>query len=1153
VSDISGIPIFNVNSSGLVTVDGPFTQTGGGATTLSGALNVDGVSTLANVGYLGDGLGSVQYTLQSANNGLATIDFGDAADSNIGRLSYSHVDDSFSIRTNNTTALTLDSSQNATFASGILLSQVTGRAIIVGGDATLDAADASIYLGNAPSSYGFDITYKGTGSGNTNSLDIVSTNAGSPVTALSILQDGNSTFATKAFSAATSSGDASSTLTTKGYVDGLITGATIYRGAWDPSNGGYGSPALNGVTQTSGYYYICSAAGAAEPNGTGTEPDTWAVGDWVIYNDVSGTGQWQKIDNSSVLSGVGTGQTVALWEGAGSVTDSDTLGNAPITVSGSNVGIGTTSPAKQLVVRGSAPWIRIEEDSVSNKRLDLWVDPTSAIGYIGANQSAQQLSFQTASSDRIRILNNGNVGIGTISPSEKLEVAGKVYIESQGVNWNQITPGLVRGALHLDPAGSAADNTGNAITFGASDRLGGTNAQAGIYTRSDGAYGTKMYFATTDDYSVGSKTGMMIDYNSNVGIGTTSPRGKLDIVGNTDDDTDFLTIQDNDTSAGSHRPSIRFRSNTAQIGQIVSLDNSMRFSVGTTEDSLLEITSSGNVGIGTATPLQPFQVDAGSNIASFRSVGTGQNNKELLIQTGGDRVVLDAKNADDGTAASLAFELGNSEKARLTTTGLGIGTTSPAAKLHVDGTAIFDTQTGAQPFYITRDGVTNQALKIHVDDAAAIFESIQDEAADNYGAFQFILDTGVTEPYFDVRKGASLANTLFRVDGNGNVGIGTTSPAYPLEVQSGGVGTVLRAGAAFVSIDSAGTALSPSLVFNGDTNTGIFRPSSDVLAFSTASTERMRIDPNGNVAIGATIPGAKLHVRDSSSPNVLALIRVQGGTTSGYAEFGSQSNYARILSNSNLTYAATYGVSYFYVNGSAAATINSTGMGIGTTSPGAKLDISGSTGESIRLSTSYPSDRSARGGIKWRDATNETAGIWTEYDGAAVSINFGNMYNSGYQTNTSMIIRGNGRVGIGTDQPEVSLDLNNTDAIKVPAGPTSLRPTGILPGMIRYNTTTSEFEGYSGVLNVSGSWGALGGGGGGGLPTKTVDAFTGSGQGSINLSVEASNKNYIDMYIDGVYQSKATYSIATVGVISVLTLNSGTFPTGVSIETVTTT
>ena len=156
------------------------------------------------------------------------------------------------------------------------------------------------------------------------------------ITATGDIAARDATLSGQGFSAATSSGDGSSTLTTKGYVDSLITGATIYRGAWDPSGGGYGSPDLSGVTQTSGYYYICSAAGTAEPNGTGTEPDTWETGDWVIYNDVSGTGQWQKIDNSSVLSGVGTGQTVALWQGASSVTDSETLGNAPITVSGNN-------------------------------------------------------------------------------------------------------------------------------------------------------------------------------------------------------------------------------------------------------------------------------------------------------------------------------------------------------------------------------------------------------------------------------------------------------------------------------------------------------------------------------------------------------------------------------------------------------------------------------------------------------------------------------------------------------------------------------------------------------------------------------------------------------------------------------------------------
>ena len=73
------------------------------------------------------------------------------------------------------------------------------------------------------------------------------------------------------------------------------------------------------------------------------------------------------------------------------------------------------------------------------------------------------------------------------------------------------------------------------------------------------------------------------------------------------------------------------------------------------------------------------------------------------------------------------------------------------------------------------------------------------------------------------------------------------------------------------------------------------------------------------------------------------------------------------------------------------------------------------------------------------------------------------------------------------------------------------------------------------------------------VATKTVNTFTGSLQSFIDLTVEASGVNYIDMYIDGVYQAKATYTISTVGVISRLTLVSGTFPTGVSVETVTTT
>jgi len=124
----------------------------------------------------------------------------------------------------------------------------------------------------------------------------------------------------------------------------------------------------------------------------------------------------------------------------------------------------------------------------------------------------------------------GDVGIGTTSPIEKLQVEGKVYVQGNGQNWNEATPGITRGSVHFDPGTNVA-NAGNALTFGASDSPGapteGSTAQAGIYTRSDGTYGSKMYFATSDSYASGSKTRVMIDYNGRVGIGTTSPVAKL--------------------------------------------------------------------------------------------------------------------------------------------------------------------------------------------------------------------------------------------------------------------------------------------------------------------------------------------------------------------------------------------------------------------------------------------------------------------------------------------------------------------------------------------------------------------------------------------------------------------------------------------------
>lgn len=112
----------------------------------------------------------------------------------------------------------------------------------------------------------------------------------------------------------------------------------------------------------------------------------------------------------------------------------------------------------------------------------------------------------------------------------------------------------------------------------------------------------------------------------------------------------------------------------------------------------------------------------------------------------------------------------------------------------------------------------------------------------------------------------------------------------------------------------------------------------------------------------------------------------------------------------------------------------------------------------------------------------------------------------------------NGKVGIGDSTPSVSLDINATDAIQMPAGTTAQRPTAAA-GMFRYNTTDGKFEGYTT------EWGEIGGGGG----TLEVDQQTFNGDGStvaFTLSTTCESENNLQVYIDGVYQSKNNFSVS---------------------------
>jgi hypothetical protein len=309
--------------------------------------------------------------------------------------------------------------------------------------------------------------------------------------------------------------------------------------------------------------------------------------------------------------------------------------NLNIDASG-NVGIGTTNPSGKLEIKassfagtirfrqpdGNAPFVSstagtamVFQTYTGTDKAAIYVDNSGNFTIGGANIHLDGV----VSGDRFKALNGGALTSPSIQLDDTTGDESGLYLPATN-NIGIITDRLER--VRIDGSGNVGIGTNspsangskttlhiNSDTNGAAIRL--SQASNSSLIRYDNTNGLKVGTIASKNLSfeTADTTAITIDTNQNVGIGTTSPRGKLDIVGNTDDDTDFLTIQDNDPTAGSHRPSIRFRSDTAQIGQIASLDNGMRFSVGTSEDSLLEIKSGGYVGIGTTNPCSKLEVN----------------------------------------------------------------------------------------------------------------------------------------------------------------------------------------------------------------------------------------------------------------------------------------------------------------------------------------------------------------------------------------------------------------------------------------------------------------------------------------------------------------------------------------------------------------
>jgi fibronectin-binding autotransporter adhesin len=517
-----------------------------------------------------------------------------------------------------------------------------------------------------------------------------------------------------------------------------------------------------------------------------------------------------------------------------------------------NVGIGKSNPAVLLDVSGNAsvagnltiggtatfasPLSSTDALSITANRNDV------AALTVNQQGTGRIVDVRDNGTSTFVILDGGNVGVGKTNPTFPLDVSGNInfsgalyqngsqYISSQwttnGTGLYYTVGGVGIGTTNpiknLDVSGNNATiriadyrNTTNAAPRLEMVRGGSTTFGGDIYK--DWAMqvtGNNLVFSTggSDIYSGVETPIVTLTPQGNVGIGKTSPSQTLDVSGN-------IRSSGLLTTGGAVVIDASGNVNMDSGGFYLDASNN-RIGLGTTQpgyrlDVVGDTRIQGNLVINGTTTIVDTNVSTTEQLV-ITNDGTGP---ALVINQIGDQPVVEFQ--DDGNVMFRMINGGN----------VGIGKTNPATRLDVSGTTTSTLFAGS--------GASLAGLNASNVNTGTLAVSYGGTGAQSLASGSILVGNGnnaVLQP-----------TSLVWDNANGRLGVGTSQPQGALDVR----GAVLL---------NDGSAAIPTLSFNADANTGLFRPASDSLAITTGGAEQVRVDANGNVGIGVTNPTVKLQV-----------------------------------------------------------------------------------------------------------------------------------------------------------------------------------------------------------------------------------------------------------------------------------------------------